>query len=1534
MDRRFFFVLAAFYATLLFLPFPTLFAAIENKLGNPGFEQDLGGSNNWDNTANRGISNPTLADAPEGSKVLRLDETGVGAGESSYTFQTVSGARPGDMATLSALVREVTIDDGDDDGQIRIEFQTSAGAPISDVVTSAASATFTRITASGTAPAGTAQVTFTLRIQNSETGGTSRVEFDDTKGTISNHPVFLEASPASSRAHPGDIVMVTMRAFNQSATDFSNVEVFADASPGLHIRAENASLDGNSVGHREGSIIFSLGTLTAGQESIFGFPVILTSGIIPGKSYEIRLRARNAAQGSLSQEVRVLIQAELDPVFDEGTIIGKVFNDTNQNGVQDKGEKGVPGVWLATEEGIVVTTDKDGKYHIPAVKPGRHLVKIDGHTLPEGTKMITETSYLVKTTPGILGKANFAVLIPPSAMPEEFQEDLTVFITHGLDTSAPVLDVKMEPDLLKVGIGVLERYPVFKLKTNYPEFVKRWYLEIRDETGEEVWTGFGVSTPPAEVPWSGETEIGLLIKPGIYSYQFKVEDQQDHKDWTPLHFFRVISKADESALQARPLEIPPVGNFNIFKDGKQTIPLVAKPTLRVQGKTKPGYQVTVNAYPVNVESETGLFQTEFYVTPGEKEITVTATSPEGESTAYTQKVKVKDSTFFMVALGEEQLGVNFQDGNVETAGNDDEFKKGFYENGRLSYYLRGKLKGKFLVKAHSDTDDKRSALFTNLDPDDYYPIYGDASTLNYEARDTRGRSFLIVEWDRSFLKWGSFKTSFTDTELASYSRTLSGFQFHFETLASTFYGDPKRGVKVYASDARHKAAHNEFAATGGSLYYLRNRHIIEGSEKVRIEVRDKIQDIAIHSRDLAPGRDYEIDYEEGRVMLSRPLFSVAGSDTLGSRDILDGSPVYLIVDYEFDAGLRAFTDTNRGLRGFTHMGNHVRLGATAVEEKRQGGDYDLRALDLTLKFGRNTQVRAEYAESKLQQMNQSVSFNGGLSFADLQRLGGRDSRPRENAYLIKAESQPVKNFELSGYLQGVDPGFSVDRIRTQEGTRKYGVASRYKFTQDFYIRYRFDKAELQNELLPLNVNRVSAPYEDFRANTAQAVYDDGRWLAELEYGRQVAQLPVSSQLAASLLSEIPSEHAVSAKVGHYFNEKLLPYAKVQTAFHGGANHQFGGGVRYQIRDNLFAYLEQMFGTIGDSTLFGFEKYHKGVRNYASLRSLDRGIGGTTLATMLGSSFALSEKSRVFSERMHSSYPGTASYADILGYEAAPGERWNYEVKFERRHLENSKTRLIDRQADLSLARANSFNSVAASVSYNDRKKITAKTGLEFRFDTDTPRLRQWLTRNSVEYKINQDLSALGKLDFGTSRFLNPADTPAHFMEFSTGLAYRPVEHDRLNLLTRYSYLVDIGNDLQFATPLFNGVEIDEKAHIFAIDLAYDLYKYLGMAEKLAYKNSILNTSLTNEIILHHFLWVHRFNVHVTRKWDVALEYRALWQFDAAKTLRHGPLVEVDRELYDYVRLGLGYNFTDFDDDLRRSNNYETHGPFVRLSGKF
>ena len=314
---------------------------------------------------------------------------------------------------------------------------------------------------------------------------------------------------------------------------------------------------------------------------------------------------------------------------------------------------------------------------------------------------------------------------------------------------------------------------------------------------------------------------------------------------------------------------------------------------------------------------------------------------------------------------------------------------------------------------------------------------------------------------------------------------------------------------------------------------------------------------------------------------------------------------------------------------------------------------------------------------------------------------------------------------------------------------------------------------------------------------------------------------------------------------------------------------------------------------------------------------------------------LTETSRIFSEREQSSYNSVDGFADILGYEGKAGDHWDYEAKYERRHLDNASTRRMDGSANQNLLRTNTFNTVSGALAYADHKKLRARTSLEVRRDQDAPRLMQWVSRNSIEYHLNQDWSILSKLDYGKTYFLEPHDTPADFMEFSSGFAYRPVDNDRLNMLGRYTYLRNIGNDYQFnPDTLYKGIETYETSHIIAMDLGYDLNKYLGMVEKVAYKNAIAGSSVSNEAILHTILLAHRFNFHVTRKWDVALEYRVLFQADAAETLKHGALAEVDREIYDYARLGIGYNFTDFSDDLRKIANYSSHGPFVRLTGKF
>ena len=121
--------------------------------------------------------------------------------------------------------------------------------------------------------------------------------------------------------------------------------------------------------------------------------------------------------GLVSNVATASVSFEVEPVFDCGDIIGKVFDDRNRNGYQDAGEPGLPGVRLATVRGLLITTDAFGRYHVtcaqvPDVDIGSNfLLKLDARTLPTGYRITTENPRVVRLTRGKVTKLNFGASV-------------------------------------------------------------------------------------------------------------------------------------------------------------------------------------------------------------------------------------------------------------------------------------------------------------------------------------------------------------------------------------------------------------------------------------------------------------------------------------------------------------------------------------------------------------------------------------------------------------------------------------------------------------------------------------------------------------------------------------------------------------------------------------------------------------------------------------------------------------------------------------------------------------------------------------------------------------------------------------------------------------------------------------------------------------------------------------------------------------------------------------------------------------------
>ena len=91
------------------------------------------------------------------------------------------------------------------------------------------------------------------------------------------------------------------------------------------------------------------------------------------------------------------------------------------NGIQ---EEGLPGVRLATPEGIVVETDRFGRYHVPPVAETlgkNYIIKVDPTTLPKGAEFTTENPR-VRHLGKVMMKFNFGVKLPPLKKPEKTGE--------------------------------------------------------------------------------------------------------------------------------------------------------------------------------------------------------------------------------------------------------------------------------------------------------------------------------------------------------------------------------------------------------------------------------------------------------------------------------------------------------------------------------------------------------------------------------------------------------------------------------------------------------------------------------------------------------------------------------------------------------------------------------------------------------------------------------------------------------------------------------------------------------------------------------------------------------------------------------------------------------------------------------------------------------------------------------------------------------------------------------------------------------
>jgi hypothetical protein len=140
--------------------------------------------------------------------------------------------------------------------------------------------------------------------------------------------------------------------------------------------------------------------------------------------------------------------------------------------------------------------------------------------------------------------------------------------------------------------------------------------------------------------------------------------------------------------------------------------------------------------------------------------------------------------------------------------------------------------------------------------------------------------------------WGNFKIAYTDNTWPTWTAGSTGPTCTIQTLGTTGFGEQRFLFDGFAADPGTVAGRDEFRGTNGSLYFLRRQDVLEGSERVRIEVRDKDSGMVLAVKNLTPVLDYDIDYLQGRILLAQPLPATADDGMLVSSGSISGHPVF------------------------------------------------------------------------------------------------------------------------------------------------------------------------------------------------------------------------------------------------------------------------------------------------------------------------------------------------------------------------------------------------------------------------------------------------------------------------------------------------------------------------------------------------------------------------------------------------------------------------------------------------------------------
>ncbi|MGH9870032.1 MAG: OmpA family protein [Candidatus Polarisedimenticolia bacterium] len=1114
--------------------------------------------------------------------------------------------------------------------------------------------------------------------------------------------------------------------------------------------------------------------------------------------------------------------------------------------------------------------------------------------------------------------------------------------------SRPRLDVAAHPVAIPVsdlGQGPVAAPVRFRMYANYSSFIQR--AEIRVFEHEQSLRAVPLAIIPVGeaglAEWQPAPEI--LARPvRELTYVLRAYDSKGTFDETEKHplWLSPEPPAEYSATTAAAAE-PPRELLAAYGESElvnQQIPIYGGGMVKVQGSGIPaGHTVWVAGRQVPVDPQ-GSFVAEEVLPNGAHTVEVAVLDEAGNGSLYLRDLEFKPRDLFYVGIADVTFSENRSNGPVdELQGENAPQPWDSSADGRLAFFVNGKISDRWRLTTSADTregpvedlfsnflDKSPEALFRRIDPDYTYPTFGDDSVVEQMA-PTLGKFYFKASRGENYGMWGNFKIGYMDNELAQVDRGLYGANAHYGSQATTSFGERRAAASGFAAEPGTVSSYENFRGTGGSLYFLHHQDILIGSERVRIELRDKDSGIVTGVVNLRYTVDYDIDYLQGRILLTEPLASTADDNLLVRTSGLSGDDVFLVVIYEYTPGFDELDAVAVGGQGHYWFGDHVRLGLTANSNEEGDADSTLGAADLTLRKSTDTWFKFQTGRSDGLVQSSLLSPDGGFAFVgppDTLFTDADAGAYRADVSVGLGDFFSGRNGRVTFYSQRIETGYSAPGHAALKNTEFLGGTFTMPVTSRLSLRAKGDST-VEEEGLEIRAIEVDMGYQL-----------TPRWKVSTGVRNDLREDNSISVPPTQLLGE--RTDAV-AQVGFDPNTNWRAYGFVQGTVASSGDREDNGRVgaggayyptkRFKIDGELSGGDLGPGGRLGTSFLVS-DRTSLYLNYELENERTDNGLHVRKGNLISGVKNRLSDSSSVYLEERYQEGGLLTGLTHAAGINLVARERWNLGASAELGTLRDLQTGAeTDRTAaGVRMGYGAPRVQFSSAVEYRDDEAEQLDTTLT---DTTLTERTAWLFRNTFKFQMTPDWRVLGKLNHSFSDSSLGELFDGGYTEAVVGYAYRPVQNNRWNALVKYTYFYNFPTADQVAfrdTP----VEFIQKSHIAALDLTYDITARWSIGGKYAWRLGQVSLDRVDQEFFDNsaYLAVLRTDWRFLENWEAMVEGRMLDLPDVNQR-RSGALGAIYFYVGEHFKVGGGYNFTDFSDDLT-DLSYDHQGAFINFIG--